>query len=169
MESWSAERRLHLLFVSSVLLKAVNAVVELVLGAALIFNATTLHIIQAAVRDELIEDPTDLVATSVQHFLYPVLVQRQAFAAIYLVSHGGIKLALAAGLLRNRLWAYPAAIAVFILFIVYQAYRISFTHSSLLVVITAFDLLVIALTWHEYKIIKAKRHPIGWPTGISVD
>ncbi|MGH7839778.1 MAG: DUF2127 domain-containing protein [Candidatus Binataceae bacterium] len=156
MESWSAERRLHLLFVSSVLLKALNGVVELVLGGALVFNATALRLMQAAVRNELIEDPTDFFATSLRHFAYPILAQRQSFASIYLLSHGAIKLLLAAGLLRNRLWAYPAAIIVFILFIIYQAYRISFTHSSLLTAITGFDLLVIALTWHEYRVIKSK-------------
>ena len=44
------------------------------------------------------------------------------FAAIYLLSHGVIKVVLVASLFRELLWAYPAAIVVFTLFIVYQLY-----------------------------------------------
>ncbi|MGN6233880.1 MAG: DUF2127 domain-containing protein [Trinickia sp.] len=40
-----------------------------------------------------------------------------------MLGHGAIKLRLIAGLLRERLWFYPAAISIFGLFIAYQLYR----------------------------------------------
>jgi uncharacterized membrane protein len=43
---------------------------------------------------------------------------------------------------------------VFALFIGYQIYRYTFTHSILLLLITAVDLVVIAFTWHEYKYLR---------------
>ena len=46
------------------------------------------------------------------------------------------------------------ALAVFGLFIVYQAYRFTLTHSSWLVLITVVDIVVIALTWYEYGYLK---------------
>jgi uncharacterized membrane protein len=156
MGSFSKERRIHIVFVLSILLKAVNGVVEIVFGAALLLIGATTHLVQSMVRDELIEDPTDLVAGYIQHFLYPFLAHSGSFAAVYLLSHGLIKLLLAAGLLRDRLWAYPAAIVLFILFIIYQMYRFSSTHSVFLILLTVFDIVVIVLTWHEYGVIKGK-------------
>ena len=77
------------------------------------------------------------------------------FTAVYLLSHGVIKLGLIIGLLRERLGSYPVATAIFGLFIVYQLFRFSLTHSLWLVVITAVDVLVIGLTWHEYRYLRA--------------
>ena len=76
-------------------------------------------------------------------------VSTRHFAALYLLSHGAIKLWLILGLLREKLWYYPTAMVIFGLFIAYQLYRFSFTHSVFLLLITVIDLVVIALTWHE--------------------
>jgi Predicted membrane protein (DUF2127) len=55
----------------------------------------------------------------------------------------------------RRLWYYPVAIIVFALFIAYQLYRYTFSHSVWLLLITALDIIVIALTWHEYRFMRA--------------
>jgi hypothetical protein len=52
------------------------------------------------------------------------------------LSHGVVKLWLIIGLLRQKLWYYPLAAAVFGLFIVYQY---SFTNSLWLLVLSAVD------------------------------
>jgi len=57
-------------------------------------------------------------------------------------------------LLREKLWAYPAAVAVFALFIGYQLYRYSFTHDIGLILLSIFDLFVIALAVHEYRLLR---------------
>jgi uncharacterized membrane protein len=57
-------------------------------------------------------------------------------------------------LLRNKLWAYPASLVILSLFIAYQVYRFSYTHSVGLVVLTAFDLIVMVLIWHEYRLVQ---------------
>jgi uncharacterized membrane protein len=49
--------------------------------------------------------------------------------AFYLLSHGLVKVLLVAGLLREKLWAYPASLIVLSAFIAYQTYRYSSTHS----------------------------------------
>jgi uncharacterized membrane protein len=107
-------------------------------------------------REELLEDPRDFIANylfqSAQHFS----VSARNFTAVYLLSHGVIKLWLIIGLLRQRLGYYPVAISIFGLFIVYQLYRFSLTHSLWLLVITAVDVLVIGLTWHEYRYLRAR-------------
>jgi hypothetical protein len=68
------------------------------------------------------------------------------------LSHGVVKLWLIIGLLRQKLWYYPLAAAVFGLFIVYQY---SFTNSLWLLVLSAVDVAVIALTWHEYRYLRS--------------
>jgi uncharacterized membrane protein len=62
------------------------------------------------------------------------------------------------GLLRQKLWYYPVAIVVFSLFAVYQLYRFAFSHSVWWLLITAVDLIVIGLTWHEYKYLRRLFH-----------
>ena len=54
-------------------------------------------------------------------------------------------------LFRKYLWAYPLAIIAFALFLAYQLYRYSHTHSIWLVALSALDLFVIAITWLEYR------------------
>mgnify|MGYP001590762921 CR=1 FL=1 len=148
-----SEKKIHLIFVLSVLLKALNGILEIILGVLLLFTSAIAGLVQTLVKGELIEDPSDLVANTIQNFL-PFLTHSEYFVAIYLLSHGVIKIFLVVGLLRNKLWAYSAAIVVFALFIVYQLYRYSFTHSIWLILLTIFDLFVIWLTWHEYRIIR---------------
>src|SRR5262249_54720823 len=75
----------------------------------------------------------------------------QVFAAIYLLSHGVIKVVLVASLFRELLWAYPAAIVVFTLFIAYQLYRYALEPSTSMIVLSILDVMVIVLTWLEYR------------------
>lgn len=105
-------------------------------------------------QDEFAEDPHDLVANFLLHTVQHLSVDTQKFAAIYLLGHGVIKLWLIIGLLCERLWYFPISMIVFGLFIGYQVYRFTFTHSVWLLLVTALDIVVIALTWHEYRYLR---------------
>jgi uncharacterized membrane protein len=48
------------------------------------------------------------------------------------------------------------SLVVFAAFIVYQLYRFTFTHSAFLIVLTVFDLIVMALVWHEWRYRRAR-------------
>ena len=148
------EKNMHQQFVVGVWLKALNALLEIIGGTLLLFTGAVTTFITYMARNELIEDPGDVVANTVQHHLPYLSQHSQLFTAIYLLSHGIIKIFLVAGLLGRRLWAYPSAIIVFVLFIVYQLYHYIHTHSFFLLLLTTSDILVIWLTWHEYKVIK---------------
>jgi uncharacterized membrane protein len=146
------EQRIHRIFEISVLMKGAHAVIEIVGGMALYLVATetVAALVKSATQEELIEDPNDFVAshllTMAQHFS----VQSKSFYAFYLLSHGLVKLLLVVGLLRNQLWSYPASLVALTAFIIYQLYRFSYTHSPGLMALTVFDLLVMALIWHEW-------------------
>ena len=77
--------------------------------------------------------------------------RRFLFVSVYLVAHGVIKIFLVAGLLRKKLWAYPTALWFLGIFILYQLYQFSHTHSLGLLALSAFDLFVASLVWREYR------------------
>ncbi len=150
------EKRIHQIFVVSVLAKGVHALIEIVGGIAL-YLMSTAAIVTAIKRysyDELVEDKHDWIANHLLDFARTFSVAEHNFYAVYLLSHGLIKAMLVAGLLREKLWAYPASIAVFGAFIAYQLYRYSFTHDIGLILLSIFDLFVIYLAVHEYRLLR---------------
>jgi len=116
------------------------------------------NLVRALTQHELVEDPRDLVATTLRHAVEHLTSGTQTFAALYLLVHGLVKAVLVVALLRRQLWAYPLAILGFGLFLVYQLYRWAHTHETLLVALSIMDVAVIGLTWLEYR--RLRRAPV---------
>ena len=136
------ERRVHQIFAVSVSLKGLHALLEIAGGIALYgFSADAI----ARWLDEI--DRGGLVARYFD-------LSEQHFYAFYLLSHGLVKVVLVYGLLKEKLWAFPASFVVFGAFIAYQLYRYSFTHEVSLIFLSVFDLFVIALAIHEYRLLR---------------
>ena len=150
------EKRIHQIFVVSVLFKGIHAFVEIVGGLALYLTSTStiLAWINTFSQGELTEDPKDWIALQALKFGQHFSVEEHHFYAFYLLSHGIIKSVLVIGLLRERLWAYPASFAVFGAFIAYQLYRFSFTQDIGLILLSVFDAFVIYLAVHEYRLLR---------------
>ena len=150
------EKTIHRIFDVSVALKGAHAVIEIV-GGLLLYLVSTETIVQLINRyseDQLVEDPHDFIATHLLKFAEGFSVEQHDFYAFYLLSHGIVKLVVVAGLLKEKLWAYPASFVVFGAFIAYQLYRYSYTHDLSLILLSIFDLFVIALAVHEYRLVK---------------
>ena len=150
------EERIHQVFVVSVLFKGLHALVEIIGGLALyLFSTETLVAMMLRYsQDELIEDPHDWIGTHLLAFARGFSVEDHHFYAFYLLSHGVVKSVLVMGLLKEKLWAYPASFVVFGLFIAYQLYRYSYTHEIALILLSIFDLFVIYLAVHEYRLLR---------------
>lgn len=155
-ETDPAERRIHRIFQISVILKGLHALIECASGIALylVSGATITRWVELLTQEELLEDPRDFVATHLLDAAQHLSVSTQSFYAFYLLSHGLVKVLLVAGLLRERLWAYPASLVVLSGFIAYQAYRYSYTHGIGLIVLTVFDIVVMWLVWHEWRVLE---------------
>jgi uncharacterized membrane protein len=153
-----SEQTIHRIFDISLWVKALFALVEIAGGIAAFFvsHALLIHLAAFVTQGELAEDPHDIVATTLLQTVQHIAPGTQHFAALYLLGHGVVKLWLISGLLREKLWYYPLALAVFAGFVGYQLYRYAATHSVWLIVITAVDLVVIALTWHEYRYLRRR-------------
>lgn len=146
-------------FFISLILKGVDGAIELV-GGMLLLVVTPAQIGELGrflTRDELSEDPHDLIANGLAHWTGHLDPSATLFGAIYLILHGLVKVVLVWAVLRGRLWAYPWMIAFLAVFIVYQSYSLVVAFSLGLLLLTAFDLLIVVLTWREYRIHRARR------------
>jgi len=153
------ERRIHQIFELGVLLKGAHAVIECVGGVALALMApgTIAALVNAWTQEELVEDPNDFIAGHLLSWAQHISIATQNFYAFYLLSHGVVKLLLVIGLLRGKLWSYPASIVAMIVFIAYQVYRFTITPSAGLVALTVFDVAMIWLIWHEWRVVREHR------------
>jgi uncharacterized membrane protein len=132
--------------------KGVNGAAELVGGVLLlVFTPARIHhVVAAMTQGELSEDPHDFLATHLLHTGDGLSGTALLVGGLYLLTHGLVKVVLVVALLLNKLWAYPWMIAVLLLFICYQLYRIALNPTPGLVALTVFDQLIVALTCREY-------------------
>lgn len=151
------EENIFRFFEISLIIKGLFAVAEILSGIAVYFvsHETILYYVNLFAQSEFIEHGKDFIAQYLLNWAENFSVSAKNFTSFYLVSHGVVKLWLIIGLLKRRLWYYPTAIIIFGLFIAYQIYRFTFTHSIMLVFITILDLIVIGLTWHEYRFLSS--------------
>ena len=112
----------------------------------------------AITHAELVKHSHDFVAAHLAAWARNLSIGTKHFVALYLLSHGAVKLWVIIGLLRERLWYYPVALVVFTAFVIYQIHRYTLTHSVSLLLITIIDLVVIGLTLHEYRYLCSLRH-----------
>ena len=153
MAKHDSDKTVHLLFDIGLVGKAVDGMLEIIGGIALfVVNPGQIEgMLRMITLHELSTDPHDVVANLLLHSAQHLTNSTQTFAAFFLLWHGGVKVGLVWALFRRYLWAYPVAIFAFGLFLAYQAYRYSHTHSLWLAALSALDLFVIVITWLEYK------------------
>lgn len=166
MNQQGKSRIIHVLFSLGVIGKGIDGALEIVGGVLLLFiSPDRIHaLIRVLTQHELSEDPGDLIATWLRNSTLHLSSGVTLFAAAYLLWHGVVKAGLVAALLLRIRWAYPAAILAFSVFIVYQLYRYSHTHSPALLALSVADVVVIALTWLEYSRLKTT-HGFAGSTG----
>lgn len=147
------------LFRVGILLKGLDGAIEFVGGIALFILSPgrVVDLIHRITDHEISRNHNDFVIRHLSQLAAHVSLSGERFAAAYLFAHGVIKVIVVLALLRNKLWAYPLAIAVFGGFVIYELYRFTLTHSVGLIVLSAFDLAVTFLIWSEYRSVSAGR------------
>lgn len=150
----SAESKLHRTLQVTAALKGINAGLEVLAG--ILFYILPASAIASAAdwlsQRELLEDPRDLVARSLHDWAVSYSMTSDSFYATYLLAHGLIKVVLVIGVLSGARWTYPPAMVALGVFILYQLHRYSFSHSPWLLVLSAFDLVLLVLVWREYRV-----------------
>lgn len=149
----------HKGFEIGLLLKLAGGIFELI-GAVLMLFITPGRmsaIVRFFTRNELVENTKGFFIRLLLSFSNNFTVSAQHFDVFYLASHGIIKLMLVYLLWRKKLWAYPLTVAFLVIFVIYQVIRISVRFSVPMLLLTIFDIIMIALTMLEYKRVKAER------------
>ena len=152
-----AARWLHELFEASLVVKGLLATAEGLSGLALLLtsNGVILGFVDWLTRNELAQDPTDAMARWVESLARGFSIELQHFYAVYLLGHGALKLAMVVLLAARVAWAYPAAMVVLAGFVAYQFHQWTISGSSVLLALSAFDLVMIALVWREWRGMRA--------------
>lgn len=150
-------------FEVSILIKAFDGLVEIASGLFLLVvrPEQVSRWVQYLTAPELSHDPHDFFATHIVHWSGTFTKGAAVFAALYLLSHGLVKVVLVFSILRGHLWAYPGLIIVTVGFIAYQLFHI-FTYQPTFgyIALTIFDVVVVYLTVVEYskqRVVFAKR------------
>ncbi len=148
------EKSIFRIFEISLILKAINAAIEIAGGFVVLFvnKVFLITYVLNLLQGELTDDPRDFIANFIVNSAAAYSIGSQYFFAVYLLIHGFIKIFLVISLFKKKLWAYPTAIAVFSLFTVYELYRLNITYSLWLLGLIILDLIIILLTIHEYKV-----------------
>lgn len=131
---------------------------ELATGVLLLFAPHLLHALLQGVigRAELHHTHfTHIVALYAGHIDDDLGRSGLMFLIVFLIGHGLVKLALVYCLLRRIIWAYPYALAVLGLFLVYQLYALVIHPLSLgMWLFTLLDVAIIYLVWGEWRDLK---------------
>ncbi|HVM73406.1 MAG TPA: DUF2127 domain-containing protein [Candidatus Paceibacterota bacterium] len=154
------ERYIYQLFRVGIFLKGMLSLVEIFVGIAAIFvsPASIGNAIITASQNRLADDPDSFIALHALPLARAFSLTPHAFFALYLLTRGVIKLVLVIALLKNKIWAYPAALAVLGLFLLFEIYEVIFKHSLLFIMFTIFDIMVVWLIWHEYGVVRTRNN-----------
>lgn len=153
------EKKRSLLFLVLLVAKTIFATSQTVLGFLLLFpqKSTIISILGYYAKEEILEDPKDYIARKITEYAVHFLINTQLFIALYLITHGLIKLMLLYGVYKQKLFVYPLAGGVFLAFAIYQIYEYIRTLSLGYLFLVILDFVFIALMIYEYKTLtKAK-------------
>lgn len=150
---WRNELYIHRLFNISLIVKGLFSIIEVVGGLLVLYvnQQFILNFVLSVTADELSDDPNDFFANFFVHSAQQFSLSSQHFIALYLLIHGIIKGLLIIALFKEKIWSYPLAMVVFSLFSSYQVLEFIRTGSIWLLILTALDVVIIALAWHEYR------------------
>jgi uncharacterized membrane protein len=153
MRRFLSRKTFHAIFRAGVLVKAIDSVAEMALGFLFYFldPRTINKIIFFFSGDELTEQQRDPVWKFFFHGFTGITADVQYFLAFLLIAHGIMKLFLVVGLLKKKDWVYPVSGIAFACFVLYQTYRLTYDPSAWLAILTLFDVIFVALIFHEYS------------------
>jgi len=144
-----------------IILKGFDGVVELIGGVLILTLSpnTILRITNFFTQDTLQENPHNLLANHIEKAGHHLASGQTTFAALFLLTHGLVKVVLVTCLLLNKLWAYPWALIVLGLFLIYQVYLLVTKTTFGMAFLTVLDAIIIYLVWREWQKVRSERTP----------
>ncbi len=146
-------RGLDLLFRVLVVLKGLHGALELASGLLLLFFSAP-HLAEILSRfawHEMYVAGHPLLGRSLSGAAGHVTGGGKAFAVVYLLVHGGVKLALLVSVFRHMRRWYPVMLVLLGGFLLFELVRLAIRFSPVLAGLAAYDLLLVTLLWREYR------------------
>ncbi len=143
----------HIMFLVTIIGKLVLGLSQLLIAVALILGLVTKlpSLARWFFHDELLENPTDILANWILTQVGTLPTLDLTFYQTYFAAHGLLHVVVAGALLYGVGWAYPASIATLVAFVVVQLAEWMHVGGVVLPTLTAIDLIVIGLTWIEWR------------------
>lgn len=153
------EARFRRWFRIALAIKGIDGALETIGGTLLLFVAPDRlnEIFLLATARELSNHPDDWIGRAIVHASQAFSVETQKFASFYLIGHGLVKLLLVSALWREKRWAFPVALWFLGIFVIYQLYRFTHTHSPPLILFSAFDIFVLWAVWRDRQLLRIER------------
>lgn len=151
------------LFRFALLVKGIDGALELIGAVVLLaISGQAVHRLVADVMArDLIGPPDGTLARHLVAGTEEFASGNRTFAVAYLGLHGVVKLLLVVALLREWVPAYPVAVVVLGVFVVYEIYRAVHTGSIVLPFLAALDIAIIVLVVREYRELRRARSAGG--------
>ncbi len=144
-----------------IIIKGIDGLLELAGGAlVLILSSSQINgVTRFLTENELQQDPHDFIATHILKLGQHLASGHNIFAAAFLLTHGLVKVVLVTCLLLNKLWAYPWALVVLGLFLIYQAYQLITSPSFGMAFLSVLDAIIIWLVYREWQKVRTNKPP----------
>jgi len=136
-----------------IIIKGIDGVIELIGGILVLVLSpgTILNISQFFTQDALQKNPHNFLANHIDKAGHHLASGQTTFAALFLLTHGLVKVVLVTCLLLNKLWAYPWALVALSLFLVYQLYLLITRPTFGMAFLTVLDVIIIGLVYREWQ------------------
>lgn len=144
-----------------IIIKGIDGLLELIGGVLVLALSSSQigSITHFLTQHELQQDPHDFIATHILQAGHHLAGGHNLFAAAFLLTHGAVKVFLVTSLLLNKLWAYPWALAVLSLFLVYQIYAFIANPGFGMAFLSVLDAVIIWLVYREWQKVRAEHSP----------
>lgn len=141
----------------SVAVKGFDGLVEFIAGIWLLVAPDSLHALLQFIFGHAVEHSShfmQFVAAHVAHIDSSLSAGGVLLVALFLLSHGVVKLALVYCLLREILWAYPYALGVLGAFLAYQLWVFIKEPSIGMFIFCILDVIIMVMVYGEWQKLK---------------
>jgi uncharacterized membrane protein len=141
-------------------IKGIDGLVELVAGIGILISPMLIHRALSAIiwhTNNHHGGVFRFIAVNVAGVDKQLVTGGLLFLSIFLIVHGLIKIALVYCLLREITRAYPVALAILGVFLIYQLYVLITDFGIGILLLTILDIIIVWLVWGEYQDLRAKK------------
>jgi uncharacterized membrane protein len=141
-----------------IIIKGIDGTLELIGGLLVLTlsSGTITGITRFLTENSLQEDPHNFIATHIANAGHHLAAGHNVFAAAFLLTHGLVKVGLVTCLLLNKIWAYPWALGILSLFLVYQLYQLITAPTFGMGFLTVLDVIIIGLVYREWQKVRTE-------------